>query len=128
MDGGLCFNSWSDYLGLSSLISRGLQPREGGESPRPRWKASSPTPAEPLPSKAAEAHGHKGCGFCRSNREAQSLYSSHRLRAPDGRVLCPVLRGYTCPLCGANGDWAHTMRYCPLRHFLRHPHSPRDGQ
>ncbi|NP_001081503.1 nanos homolog 1 [Xenopus laevis] len=119
MDGGLCFDSWSDYLGLSSLISRGLQPQREGE--RPRWDVLSPASAEPLPSN--ESVGHKGCGFCRSNREALSLYTSHRLRALDGRVLCPVLRGYTCPLCGANGDWAHTMRYCPLRRLLRDPQS-----
>nr|Q90ZZ5.1 RecName: Full=Nanos homolog 1; AltName: Full=Xcat-2 protein [Xenopus borealis]AAK49296.1 Xcat-2 [Xenopus borealis] len=128
MDGGLCFDSWSDYLGLSSLISRGLQPRGEGENPSPRWNVSCPAPAEPLPSKEPEGRGYKGCGFCRSNKEAMSLYSSHRLRSLDGRVLCPVLRGYTCPLCGANGDWAHTMRYCPLRQLLRNPQSPRNGQ
>ncbi|XP_043911908.1 nanos homolog 1 [Protopterus annectens] len=54
------------------------------------------------------------CVFCRNNKEAVSLYTTHILKGPDGRVLCPVLRRYTCPLCGANGDNAHTIKYCPL--------------
>uniref|UniRef100_W5NNY5 Nanos C2HC-type zinc finger 1 n=2 Tax=Lepisosteus oculatus TaxID=7918 RepID=W5NNY5_LEPOC len=54
------------------------------------------------------------CVFCRNNKESISRYSTHILKGPDGRVLCPVLRRYTCPLCGANGDNAHTIKYCPL--------------
>uniref|UniRef100_H3B5T1 Nanos C2HC-type zinc finger 1 n=2 Tax=Latimeria chalumnae TaxID=7897 RepID=H3B5T1_LATCH len=54
------------------------------------------------------------CVFCRNNKEAVALYTTHILKGPDGRVLCPVLRRYTCPLCGANGDNAHTIKYCPL--------------
>ncbi|MBN3295911.1 nanos homolog 1 [Amia ocellicauda] len=65
-------------------------------------------------------HKHRGkmdmqvCVFCRNNKESVARYSTHILKGPDGRVLCPVLRRYTCPLCGANGDNAHTIKYCPL--------------
>ena len=53
------------------------------------------------------------CVFCRNNGETESFYTSHYLKDADGKVTCPVLRAYTCPLCGANGDLAHTIKYCP---------------
>lgn len=55
------------------------------------------------------------CGFCKQNGESAEIYESHRLKAHNGRVLCPVLRKYMCPICGATGDTAHTLRYCPAR-------------
>ncbi|XP_029451552.1 nanos homolog 1-like [Rhinatrema bivittatum] len=56
----------------------------------------------------------KICVFCRNNGAPEEVYGSHVLKSPDGRVLCPILRAYTCPLCSANGDNAHTIKYCPL--------------
>ena len=53
------------------------------------------------------------CVFCRNNGEEESFYASHSLKDLEGRVTCPVLRAYTCPICGANGDDAHTIKYCP---------------
>ncbi|XP_032686405.1 nanos homolog 3 isoform X2 [Odontomachus brunneus] len=53
------------------------------------------------------------CVFCRNNGEEESYYRKHLLKDDDGRVRCPVLRAYTCPICGACGDEAHTVKYCP---------------
>ncbi|XP_024891544.1 nanos homolog 3 [Temnothorax curvispinosus] len=53
------------------------------------------------------------CVFCRNNGEEETYYREHLLKDVDGRVRCPVLRAYTCPICGATGDEAHTVKYCP---------------
>ena len=58
-------------------------------------------------------HSFQVCVFCRNNGESESFYTSHYLKDSEGKVTCPVLRAYTCPLCGANGDAAHTIKYCP---------------
>jgi len=56
----------------------------------------------------------KGCVFCKNNGEAVSFYSNHNVKEYDGKVSCPVLRQYVCPICGVSGDNAHTVRYCPM--------------
>ncbi|KAI6652645.1 nanos 4 [Oopsacas minuta] len=55
------------------------------------------------------------CVFCQSSKQPEQVYRSHILKDQQGRVVCPFLRSYTCPLCCANGDDAHTIKYCPLR-------------
>ncbi|KAK5877859.1 hypothetical protein CesoFtcFv8_025328 [Champsocephalus esox] len=55
------------------------------------------------------------CRFCKQNGESVTVYRSHRLKSDEGKVICPILWNYTCPLCGASGDKAHTRRYCPQR-------------
>ncbi|KAG8547327.1 hypothetical protein GDO81_028550 [Engystomops pustulosus] len=85
----MAFDMWRDYLGLNAILRDIL-----GSSPK-----------DPDLSQ---------CSFCKHNGEAPSLYSAHSLKNSSGRVLCPVLRSYVCPQCGATGDKAHTRRFCPL--------------
>ncbi|KAK7491916.1 hypothetical protein BaRGS_00016762 [Batillaria attramentaria] len=54
------------------------------------------------------------CAFCKKNGETKEYYTTHKLKDPKGKVICPVLRAYTCPLCGQTGEWAHTESHCPL--------------
>ncbi|XP_069354261.1 nanos homolog 2-like [Maniola hyperantus] len=55
------------------------------------------------------------CRFCKNNGEDEKKYSSHTLKDGSGRVLCPVLRAFRCVRCGATGDRAHTIKYCPMK-------------
>ena len=55
------------------------------------------------------------CVFCKNNGEDESYFLSHTLKDDDGTVLCPVLRAYHCPVCGATGPVAHTIKYCPVK-------------
>ncbi|XP_037092736.1 nanos homolog 1-like [Pollicipes pollicipes] len=64
------------------------------------------------------------CVFCKNNGETAQFYSNHILKDQHGTVRCPVLRAYTCPTCGARGDNAHTIKYCPLRPVCK-PTMPR---
>ncbi|XP_031751157.1 protein nanos isoform X1 [Xenopus tropicalis] len=56
----------------------------------------------------------KFCKFCKHNGESSRVYSTHTLRNSNGIIICPVLRKYTCPLCGATGALSHTRKYCPF--------------
>ncbi|XP_033624526.1 nanos homolog 2-like [Asterias rubens] len=61
------------------------------------------------------------CVFCKNNGESEEVYTSHVLKNSLDVVACPRLRAYTCPLCGVNGDTAHTVKYCPSNLGSLHP-------
>jgi len=53
------------------------------------------------------------CVFCKNNGEDEKFYMTHTLKDDNGLIRCPVLMNYVCPICGASGKVAHTIRYCP---------------
>ena len=58
------------------------------------------------------------CSFCKNIASTDSSidYKTHWLKNNQNLITCPVLRAYTCPLCyNEGGDFAHTIRYCPLK-------------
>nr|XP_061791889.1 nanos homolog 3-like [Nerophis lumbriciformis] len=112
---GNIFQPWKDYMGLSDVI-RGVMtstqsPPAAPKVPVPhdRGTAFGP-PRHGVDPNALEA---MCCNFCKHNGESEEVYTSHRLKSVAGEVLCPYLRKYVCPLCGATGASAHTKRFCP---------------
>ncbi|ERE79111.1 putative nanos-like protein [Cricetulus griseus] len=107
------FNLWTDYLGLASLVGA-LHEEEVPDvrlNPKPEPKPSLESQqASKEPSTAPE----RLCSFCKHNGESRAIYQSHVLKDEAGRVLCPILRDYVCPQCGATQEHAHTRRFCPL--------------
>ncbi len=51
--------------------------------------------------------------FCKNNGEDEDVFLAHTLKDDAGLVTCPILYNYQCPICGASGLVAHTIRYCP---------------
>ena len=129
------FDMWHDYMNLGRLLE-GLCVRpeaQRGEGPQleplAQWrpfrdppdqreednKLSAETSSVSSLSDAscgASVSSHY-CRFCKQNGESPMVYGSHRLKSNDGKVTCPILSQYTCPICKATGDHAHTRQYCP---------------
>ncbi|KAM9224797.1 nanos homolog 2 [Dugong dugon] len=111
------FDMWKDYFNLSQVVLALIQSRR--QRPEDQGVGEA-RPGPPL--RRNEGPGGPGasgglanlCNFCKHNGESRHVYSSHQLKTPEGVVVCPILRHYVCPLCGATGGQAHTLKYCPL--------------
>lgn len=62
---------------------------------------------------ANQPPGRKHCQLCRSNGETPEFFQGHVIKDEQGIIQCPVLRALVCDICGATGDTAHTVKYCP---------------
>ncbi|KAG8143598.1 hypothetical protein E2320_000800 [Naja naja] len=137
---GVFFDRWKDYLNLSKVVMEIVGEQKKPPRFSPPWKdplnvtvlhwvngggkskTHSPTTHS---SHSPKTHGTRRdhppaqptqqviCNLCKHNGESKKVYSSHALKRADGVVVCPILRNYTCPLCGATADKAHTLKYCP---------------
>lgn len=132
------FDMWHDYMNLGRVMEKLCDLREGdpgGDTERPRRAAAGAaagarshiqTPrrqhrkssvgtdsVSSLSDSSSSGTSSDCCRFCKQNGESARVYRSHKLKSDDGKVICPVLWNYTCPICRATGDQAHTRRYCP---------------
>uniref|UniRef100_A0A803TQK8 Nanos-type domain-containing protein n=1 Tax=Anolis carolinensis TaxID=28377 RepID=A0A803TQK8_ANOCA len=100
------FDRWKDYLSLAKVVTEIIAERK--KDPGSSSKSSKGS------ANGQASQNKEICNFCKHNGESKQVYLSHRLKGMDGTVECPILRKYTCPLCGATGEKAHTLKYCPL--------------
>ncbi|XP_059182714.1 nanos homolog 1 [Centropristis striata] len=130
------FDMWYDYLKLGGLLER-LRDRpdeshrdsegpkkeqaapwshiqtSGQEEACKTFKWTSSASSSSFSDTSSNGTCSEYCRFCKQNGESASVYRSHKLKSNDGKVICPVLWKYTCSICKATGDKAHTRRYCP---------------
>ncbi|XP_071397972.1 nanos homolog 1 [Centroberyx affinis] len=137
LPGGDDFDMWHDYMNLGKLLEQLREmetratgaPQNGPKAPRGQNQACTPqkekackNSTESINLSSASSLSDTACcsgtssdycRFCKQNGESVGVYRSHKLKSEDGKVICPVLWSYTCPICEATGDSAHTRRYCP---------------
>ena len=105
------FQVFKDYFGLANVLKEIQREKTSGNlydgsfTNRPCQPSLSNKPTVPVDQKLDCS---VGCGFCNGE---------HRLKNPySGKIRCPVLRSYTCSICNATGDKAHTKKYCPRQY------------
>jgi hypothetical protein len=90
-----------------------LQQQQRANNQRSFRSSSSSNNTPRLSSVSGSNKAEVVCQFCVKNNESVEIYSSHPLKDPLGKVVCPILRACVCPQCGESGDYAHTHKYCP---------------
>ncbi|XP_041824532.1 nanos homolog 2-like [Melanotaenia boesemani] len=130
---GYSFDMWHDYMDLSKVLEKLCYPREedSGDPKKElsamQWsyikdsslrkfklsKSSAESSSASSLSDTSSGTHTDYCRFCKQNGESSRVYWSHTLKSDNGKVTCPILRNYICPICEATGDHAHTRRYCP---------------
>lgn len=58
------------------------------------------------------------CSFCQNNGQSKDMYTSHDLKDSKKKVLCPVLRSYQCPICGASGDNGKNLQTVKISNII----------
>ncbi|XP_029313948.1 nanos homolog 2-like [Cottoperca gobio] len=125
------FDMWHDYMQLGRLLEKLCDNPDGGHrhTEGPEKEAAAPwshvqtsrrgdrkdstSSVSSLSDTSCSGTSSDYCRFCKQNGESARVYRSHKLKSDDGKVICPILWNYTCPICEATGDHAHTRRYCP---------------
>ncbi|XP_058870485.1 nanos homolog 3-like [Acipenser ruthenus] len=116
--GNQSFDVWKDYFGLAELLQETRTRGAAGSEPGPEAAAGMAATQPDRGTKQQSAsevkppalnqpdppdRGSKLCVFCKKNGESRKVYNGHSFKDGD-KVLCPYLRRYKCPRCGATGD------------------------